>query len=219
MRFLLLIVVSMFVCASAFAGPLLNDSNAYDDGVNAIWTGSTTLMSFQGDLEGVIEWCVYGVDENGDSLFLDSFPSSSYTPTYNATHGRDEFVYAYHISDMPGTLPVGKFSVNMTDSNEANNIDDFAIAGGVATDDAYFGGAAPTLDNANWVWDLGLDSGESSVGLVYSSINAPVFETATLHNGGQIALGILPSPSNIIPEPASLSLLAMGVIGLLRRKR
>jgi hypothetical protein len=194
-------LILFLVSGVGLAGDLASDPNAlvYD---GTTWCGST-VMSSDG-LNATIDYCVYGP---GDF----SYPGLGYTPTSG------EFVYAYQVFVDPN-VEVFKFSVGMLESNEANNIGAFTMTDGVAPDVMYFSGTP--VDSATWEWTSGLLSGSKSYGLAYSSINAPLWWLGSIQNGGMGAAGIVPSPSDVIPEPATLGLVLVGaIVGGLRRRR
>lgn len=204
-RAALLAMLTVFVCSSALAGPLATDPNAWSDGV-ITWRGSISVQSVEGDLKADVDYCVYWWTE---------YPGTDYTPTPG------EFVYAYQVY-VTGTGPVMKFSVGMYESNEANNIGHdpgLGDAGGHVPDSSYFTNPPPALDAANWAWDEGDPLVTHSDGLVYSSINAPLLFIGTVHNTGQAASDLVPSPSDEIPEPATLGLLALGLVVAIGRRR
>lgn len=211
-------IVAALLCGSALAGPLATDPNAYFDGTT-LWRGQTTITD-NFILTGVVDWCVYTPAGWAASGY------GGYTPTPG------EFVYAYQIDNI-GPAPITKFAVKMLDSNEANNIGVFDLPGDVSVNAIAptlpfgFGGPAPNLDTANWRWQAtNLMAGETSEGLVYSSINMPLEYDCFVHNAGASAENIVAngdpgvaSPSDVIPEPATLGLLAAGLVALLRRRR
>jgi hypothetical protein len=204
-RAAVLAMLGVFLCGSVVAGPLATDPNAWNDGTTT-WCGTTSVQSFEGDLKATIDYCVYR---------WDAYPGTDYTPTPG------EFVYAYQVY-VTGTGPVMKFSVGMLESNEANNIDHdpgLGDSGGHVPDHWHFTGTAPNLDAANWQWEDTDPLVTHTDGMVYSSENMPLWWIGTVHNSGQAASGYVPSPSDVIPEPATLGLLALGFVAAIRRRR
>ncbi len=178
----------------------LDASNVYTDGNAVTWSGSTTMTN--GVLSGTIEWVVNA------------------PVTHNS---QSQFEYVYQVTSLD-TEDIGKFAVGMLPSNEAEDIgffltdplDETPIA-------AFFGGAAPNLDSATWTFadpitTGGLSQDEVSYALNYWSVNAPILGPGSIQNG-ILAGGLVPSPSDIIPEPATLALLSAGICGLLARRK
>ena len=210
MRKTLILTAVGLLCSSALAGSLATDPDAYVDVNNITWCGTTTLYVVAGSetLSADVDWCVYGA---GDYPFD---PADGYTPTAN------EFVYVYQV-DVTGTLEVNTFWVNMADSNEANNIGAFDLSSGVAPTNSAFGSTDPQkLVSANWTFGGNLTPSLVSDGLAYSSINAPEMGLGFIQDGGLLGQpqGPLPTPSDEIPEPVTVVLLAAGALAVLRRK-
>ena len=201
---LLTVMVVLFFGGQVLAG-LATDPGAYVDSVKT-WSGSVTFSDTLGQgLSGEIEYAVFAPG---------GFTYSGYTPTPG------EFVYAYQITST-GTAPISMLSVTMLDSNEANNISTFVIDGlGISPDSLDFAGAIPNLGSAQWNWNVnGIATGEGSVGLVYSSINAPMDLFGTVQDTGAQAMVDLPAPSDVIPEPASMLLVGIGSLMMIVRRK
>jgi len=194
--------VCLFVSSVAMAGPLLGDPLAYQG-----WTGATVLDSGSG-LVVSVEYCVYGP---GDFPYVD--------PNY--TSAPNQFAYVYQVYSI-GSVEMNSLTIGMLESNEADGIGSIDLGtGGIAPASASFGGSPPTLDSANWSWaELGgLQPSQYSNGLVYYSVNEPLWWFGSVKNDTQVASGFLPSPSDVIPEPATLSLLVGGAVFALRRRK
>ena len=199
------LVVSLF-SAAAWGG--LDTSDAFVEG-GKTWASSTDFDDGTHVLKGTIEWCV-------------DWPAGS-------VYGVDLFKYKYQIT-VTGTSPVTLLSIPMLISNEANTIT-WALAPSPATQiaptDADFSGSYPALLSAYWTFgddDPGTDDelmpGDVSYELSYLCINKPIDSLGNVQDFGLGAYAIpLPAPSNDIPEPPTLGLLAVGAVGLIRRRR
>ena len=197
-------VAGILLCGTAMAGSLASDPNAYVNSERT-WRDSVTMTN--DDLSATVDWCVYGP---GD------YPGTGYSPASN------EFVYAYQVSGL-GSDDVLTFSVRMLESNEADDIGydaTIGLTGDTMHNLAYFT-YPPGEENdlANWDWFAGLSAGGVSYALVFSSVNEPLMLDGRIQNG-EFATGELPSPSDVIPEPTTVGLLAAGgALVLLRRRR
>jgi len=197
------VVIVVLMPGAVLAGPLATHSDAWWDPVGGFfWRGSTSFAN--GNLSATVDWCVFGP---GD------YAGTGYTPAAN------EFVYAYQIITT-GTAAITQLTVNMIESNEANNIgDDASLVGGAAPIAAAFGAPPPALQTANWFF-AGMVSPDESDALVYSSVNMPLWDNmARIIDDGTYTEGPVPTPSNVIPEPATFALLAMGLAAVLRRRK
>ena len=198
------LALTVLLAGSASGGILLDNPHAwYDPSIGASWTGSTVLDN--GTLTGTVEWAVFGPGH---------YPGGGYTPDPN------EFVYAYQIFSS-GSAPVTQITVDMIEANKAVNIADDPVYGpGTAPWGGWFGAPPPELQTANWGFD-GLSAGDHSDILVYSSVNMPVWDyLAYIVDDGTSAMGDVPTPSNFIPEPATVGLLVLGAaIGWMKRRR
>ena len=123
-----------------------------------------------------------------------------------------ELVYAYQVYSS-GTLAAMVYQVSLLNP-----------AGNIGAADLGNGGQAPSsmvLGGGVAAWSFTPDGllGEHSTGVVFSSIKMPEMWIGSVIDG-ESSMGMVPSPGlNDIPEPATISLLALGAFGLLRRKR
>jgi hypothetical protein len=205
--FLVAMLGSLLLAGSALGGLLANHPMAYTDPDGVTWHGSTAMAN--GDLSADVDWAVFA-----PGVYIAAFPGTGYAPA------ADQFVYAYQVFST-GAGPVTQMTVNMIESNEANNVGDDPVAlAGVAPLIGWFGAPPPDLQTANWAF-AGLVGGQNSDGLVYASVNMPLWDHAAyIVNLGTFAVGPVPTPSDVIPEPATISLLASGlVIGVVLRRR
>ena len=71
---------------------------------------------------------------------------------------------------------------------------------------------------ATWSFD-GLVAPDVSYALTYWSVNEPLEWLGTVIDLGYTTSGMIASPSNVIPEPATIGLLTVGLLSLLRRRK
>ncbi len=184
--------------ASASAGVLSGHAASFNDGNGpsaGAWTATTAFDNGVG-LSGTVEWSVFGP---GD------FPFAGYAPTAG------ELTYAFQVFST-GTSAIHSLTLN-DPNGAADNIGSFADLAGEAPISVALG------TQAEWNF-LGLDAGENSTGLAFSSIKTPSSLFGVVVNGGSFAVAIpLPVPGSVdIPEPASLALLGAGGLMMLRRR-
>jgi hypothetical protein len=195
-------LISLLVCllvASGTASAALDTSNVYTDANGVTWTDTVTITSStDSNLSAEVEYVV-------------NKPVSH--------NGQNEFEYVYQMKNV-GTYSISRLGVAMLASNEANDIGSYQIdTGDVAPNSAYFVGTPPDRDQAVWTFD-DLVADANSYALNYWSVNQPRMWLASIQDGGVLGMTLdLPSPSNVIPEPATCALLAAAGGALLRRRR
>lgn len=191
---LLTAVAVLGLCGTAPAA--LDTSNVYTDGNGTIWTDTVTLTDQT--LSTSIEYCVNDRVLHGGEL---------------------QFEYVYQITSL-GTSPATQFSLAMLPSNEAVDIGSHQID---PTDLAPSGAALdppPPAEPLTASWSFtGLVAPNVSYAMTYWSVNEPLEWLGSVINESHTASGMFASPSNVIPEPATIGLLTVGLLPLLRRRK
>ena len=184
-----------------------------------------SATTFGGVLNGDGAALVSGsLDVIGDSQWAADVDYAVYAPgDYPGIYsGADsKFIYAYQIfNESSSTATLASFSVGLLE-------DAFVVSCG---DDATYGaagGVSPLLSRlvgspaTSAQWTIDVDAAENTTVLVASSPFGYTFGSAALANGGESATMSVPTPSADlgIPEPATLSLLVLGGLALIRRRR
>jgi len=196
------VMAVLLTAAVTEAGLLRDDPNAM-----SAWRGVQRFIASDSThtLEVDVDYAVYAPGDFGGGLD----PS-----------GGTEHLYAYEILNTVNSdsVEVSSFTVGLEMMSQAGNIGTDGgppgIPGGVIP-------AAQGVTGSSAVWSFLFDQigyGEDSVTLIYTSPFAPQWLTASVHDGGLSKKEPLPSP---IPEPATVALLTIGAVGMviLRRKR
>jgi hypothetical protein len=192
--FSFLAILSMLVAIPTSQAGILNGHGAAYGGV----TGSVPFNNGVG-LSGSIDYAVFTA-----GAFNANFGGLGYVPG-------DALVYTYQVN-VAGSLGVSTEIVGI--SNPANTIGTFDIGDQNAL-------SASFTPNARWFFSPEVPTGMSSWGLAFSSPNLPIVGAAlTIDGGTQALVAGVPTPGPIaIPEPATFSLMALSLFGLIRRTR
>jgi hypothetical protein len=187
------------VGSSANAGVLNGHAAAFNDGngpgAGGAWS-STTAFTDGGGLSGTVDWAVFGPG---------NFPYAGYSPTVG------ELTYAFQVI-ASGSNAIHALTLN-DPNGAAGNIGSFADLAGDTPTSATLGAQA--------AWNFaGLNAGDTSIGLAFSSVRVPDSLFGIVVNGGSFAVAVpLPVPGTFnFPEPASMVLLGAGSLLMLRRR-
>ena len=171
----------------------------------AAWRGAKDFDSSGGGwtLDVKVEFAVY---DKGD------YPGSD-------PSGGSHYVYAYEIFNLAGgSADVTQVSIGLAKGSGAVNIGAHTPPPGTDDDEVSPTGETIGLSSAQWDF-ASLLQGEDSQTLRFTSPYGPQWMSGTVMDGGLSDQRDLPSP---MPEPAAISLLALGGVGALlshRRRR
>ncbi|MGB8226429.1 MAG: hypothetical protein WCE45_06145 [Sedimentisphaerales bacterium] len=194
--------ILLFVCVSIFAvcaeASLYNDPNAMADFKNK--TSFSITMSGK-TLKADVEYAVYAPgDYQGD----------------DQTDG-SEYIYAYQISNSTqSNVAIDFFSVGLIDSSYADYIYTDTTYGTPGGKDP-FAFSFPQSAGYMFIGDA-LNPGQWSDVLIFSSTYSPTIGFGTVSGGGLCGMGSLPTPSMLLPEPATIIFLAPTIL-ILRIKK
>ncbi len=220
-------VVSVQALPSCLAGPLATTNNAFSGTVNGVpghdagfWRGSEIINGFD-SLSVEVDFAVFAPGSGFDDFLSGAFGVN------DPTDGT-KFVYAFQANTLSddngfGVFPPAGLSVLFSGYDPGEDAD-IVLQGAVAGTGAVPAGYELNNTSAEYNWSPSIDALGTSAVVYYTSPFAPQKDGVSVGSGngdaGQSGLESFASPSNVIPEPSSLLLLAGGVaIVLLRRLR
>jgi hypothetical protein len=200
LKFLGIVAAVLLLQTAANAGYFLPKSS--------LWEGSRKYT--ENGVNAVVEYAVYDTQADGYHNVLDGIINGFLNP------GSGRFIYAYQIQ-------------NQNDDAQADPITSFellgcnpALASGIGWQDDQHDGLTPINDHASfvWKWEGGVFIvDEHSAFLVFSSNNGPVEKSIKITTSADTGPGTPGPGGNQAPEPATLILLATGVMGILRKRK
>ena len=205
-------LAAVLIAASlAVGGPLSIDENAMSDwqGTKA-FSGSGAGLGFPPFFSADVDYAVYAPGQ-----FQLSFPGLSF-PGYDPSGGSDYYVYAYQIfhTGPASDDSLSQFTVGL-DGDEILGGSSYVAGTGIAPNSL-------SLTDTSSVWNYPgnpIPPGEpdpSSAVLIFTSANFPELDTSTL--SGPVATvdtQLLPSPSSVVPEPGTVTMIFVASVTLL----
>jgi hypothetical protein len=167
--------------------------------VSSFWQGARTY-TFD-EVTARVEYAVYDTALASYSNIFDRLEDHFVNP------GSGRYIYAYQITPTSGTPSISSFEVLGSSASAAN---------GIGSQDDGYGGVLPTNNGSSFVWNFAdgvLIVSKHSAFMVFSSNYSPVKGSVEFAAGGNNG-----NEPPTIPEPATLALLAIGGISLLKRK-
>ena len=217
-----IVVAVLFIMpfmASAAMGtlihPLLGDPES-----DPAWTGTQqfTASFFDVQISADVDYAVYPPGQFALS-------SSQHLDNPTDPSGGSDYVYAYQIwNSAVSNVGLNGFSMgfsdlvdNGNDQKEPANIG-FLSGFGLAPSSSYFVPSTPPAQSGRWDFNPTILSSGNSTILLYTSVNPPEWDKASILGGGLANTQNLPNPT---PEPATWILLitvAAGGLFLVRRR-
>lgn len=224
-------LMATLVFASSGSGALVS---VLDGDGEAILSGKADYFfpsspPFLYGIDAELEFAVYAPGTNWAASALGADPRTGASPA-------NALVFAYRVLNTATSNNQGvtNVSVGFTDAVDFNNDAEtlFEIGSIASTGDVsptLLPGFEPKFEGnpisqARWQFNtgFGVGAGETSDILFYTALGSPEDDTAAMaiYNSGIGASAYVPTPGpELVPEPASLVLLAAGGLACLRRRR
>jgi hypothetical protein len=201
-----LLVAALLLTNNVFAGLILPESS-FDNGR---WSGHRIYE--ENGYKVLVDFAVYDTQGENEFVTIGEFTAP----------GEGRYIYAYQIFNHPDAQEdIGYFGIFASDGNSI----DGSVISGLGSQNDNEGGKQPSNERfdaatSRIVWEFGWDElapGLHSYFLVFSSNSAPVagdYQVSKLQDTGEP-----PVPDGHTPEPATVALLGIGALTVIRRKK